>query len=294
MSPTTLERLAFYFGGVQSRQGLLGREALGAPEPSDPELALRLVEQMAAELRPDGSVGGAIVPTIWRAHELMDLGRTTDDPALARVMGWILERQGAPGAYAEGCDKGRHSRRLCEHYLGGFFSPGPASERIAPVSLPNGKVFRAEPAARFAVSCFALRAVLRAGLRGRPRVIRHLESLRLMATGWMDWTGYFPPDVIVAGMHALALGGPAYHATVERLIDAAAGRQRVDGQWTNADFFQIVEALTATGLPTARIVVRRAVSALEEKQRDDGSFGTSAQQERALIGLRAVLWATSG
>jgi hypothetical protein len=37
--------------------------------------------------------------------------------------------------------------------------------------------------------------------------------------------------------------------------------------------------------------VRRALPALEERQRADGSFGSTAQQERALIGLRALLWA---
>jgi hypothetical protein len=98
----------------------------------------------------------------------------------------------------------------------------------------------------------------------------------------------------MAGLHALALGGAAYRPTVQRLVDAAVRYQRVDGQWENMDFFQVLEALMATGLPTARTAVRRALSVLEERQRADGSFGGTARQERALIGLRALLWVGRG
>jgi len=294
VSPTPIERLARYFGALRTRQALLARVELGLADPGDAALSAQLAHDLGAELRPDGSVGGAAVPTIWRAHELMDLGRGPGDPALSRVVGWVLQRQDAPGAYGEGCDKTRHTQRICEHYVRGFFSPAAASERLAPITLPNGKAFRAEPAARFAISCLALRAVLRAGMSDRPAVVRHLESLRSLAEGWTDWTGLFAPDVIVAGLHALTLGGPSYRPTVERLVLLVASQQRADGQWDAADLFQAIEALIATGLPAARAVVRRAVPALEQRQRADGSFGATAQQERALIGLRAIRWADAG
>jgi hypothetical protein len=291
VSPTSLERLALYFGTLRTRQALLARAAIGTPDPADSALSAQLAQELAAEVRPDGSVRGAAVPTIWRAHELLDLGRIAGDPALARTLAWILDRQGRPGAYGEGCDKTRHAQRVCEHYIGGFFSAAPASERLAPITLPNGKAFRAEPAARFAISCLALRAVLRAGLGDRPAVRRHLDSLRLLAEDWTEWTGFFAPDAIVAGLHALALGGGEYRPTVERLVEGVSAQQRIDGQWANADLFQTIDALIASGLPSARAAVRRAVPALEERQRADGSFGATAQQERALIGVRAVVWA---
>ena len=294
MSPTPLERLALFFAPLRTRQALLARADLGVADPGDAALSARLAHDLAAELRPDGSVGGAAMPTIWRAHELMDLGGRPGDPGLSRVLGWVLQRQDAAGVYGEGCDKTRHTQRICEHYVRGFFSPAASSERLAPITLPNGKAFRAEPAARFAISCLALRAVLRAGMVERPAVARHLESLRSLAEGWTDWTGLFAPDVMVAGLHALALGGPPFRPTVERLVKLVAGQQRADGQWDAADLFQAIEALIATGLPAARAVVRRAVPALEGRQRVDGSFGATAQQERALIGLRAIRWAGAG
>ncbi|MGN6391797.1 MAG: hypothetical protein ACTHM9_06075 [Gemmatimonadales bacterium] len=291
MSVSVFERAKVYFGALPTRQGILGRRLLGIQAPTDGDLADTLGRRLASELRPDGSAAGSALATIWRAHELMDLGLEPASPGLAGTLGWILGRQDAPGAYGEGCDKSRHARRACAHWVGGFFSPGPPSERLAPITLPNGKAFRTEPAARFAVSCLALRAVLRAGLAGRPAVKRHLESLRTLADQWTEWSGFFAPDVIVAGVHALARGGTDSRGAVERLVDVVATRQQADGEWPNADLFQTVDALVATSLPAARLAVRRAAPALERRQRADGSFGATAQAERALIAVRALVWA---
>lgn len=291
MSPTPVERLARYFRPLRTRQGVLARAALGTPDADDGALASRLADGLAAELRPDGSVGGAVVPTIWRGQELLDLGRGQDDPAVARILAWLLERQGKPGAYGAGCDKERHAQRVCEHWMGGFFATASATERLAPITVPNGKVFRAEPAARFAVSCLALGVALRAGLLQRPAIRQHLESLRTLAEQWTEWTGFFAPDVILGGLHALALGGPDYRPTVETLVELVAAHQGGDGEWPNADLFLALEALVASGGPRARAAVRRAAPALAERQRPDGSFGAMAREERALIGLRALVWA---
>jgi hypothetical protein len=291
MSPTALERLALYFGVVRTRQGILARAALGTPGAGDAALAQELAAAVSAELRPDGTIMGGAVPTIWRAHELLDLGRDATDPALVRLLAWLMGRQGQPGAYGEGCDKARHAQRVCEHWVRGFFSPAPAEVRVAPITLPNGKPFRVESAARFAISCLGLRAALRAGLGDRPGPEQHLESLRLLAEQWTSWNGSFVPDVIVAGLHALALGGPRAVASVEQLVGMIAAHQAPDGLWPNADLFATLEALHATGLEAARAAVGRALPPLAERQRADGTFGAMAQQERALIALRAFRWA---
>jgi hypothetical protein len=291
MSPTALERLALYFGTLRTRQGILARAALDTPGAGDAALALELAGAMSAELKPDGTITGGAVPTIWRAHELLDLGRDTADPAVVALLTWLMGRQGQPGAYGEGCDKTRHAQRLCGHWARGFFSPAPAEVRVAPITLPNGKSFRVESAARFAISCLALRATLRAGLGDRPGPRQHLESLRLLAEQWTSWHGSFAPDVIVAGLHALALGGPEARASVEQLVGMIVAHQAPDGLWPNVDPFTTLEALHATGLEVARTAVGRALPALAERQRADGTFGAMAQQERALIALRAIRWA---
>lgn len=291
MSPTAVERLALYFGALRTRQGLLARAALGTPDPGDEALAQALATAMSGELRPDGTVGGGALATIWRAHELLDLGRDGSDPALAAIIAWVLASQDRPGAYGTGCDKARHAQRVCMHYASGFFSPAPAEVRVAPITLPNGKVFRVEPAARFAISCLGLRALLRAGLGHLPAARQHVESLRLLSEQWTGWSGFFAPDAMVAGLHALALADAGKGVSVGPVVEMIAAHQGPDGLWNNTDTFAMLEALQATGLDAARQAAQRALSTLVARQRVDGTFGVMAQQERALIVLRAILWA---
>jgi len=284
-----IERLAEFFSTAVTRQGILARKALGRPLPSDEDHRDRLVRELRRETRLDGSVGGAVVPTIWRAIELMDLGHGGDQSGTIRVMGWVLGLQGQPGAFGEECTDTRHSHKVCEHYIAGFFSPAPPNQRLAPISLPNGKVFRAEGAARFATSCLALRAALMAGHEKRPMVQQHLESLVLLQDVWTDWAGYFAPDMIVSALGAMALAPPPHREKLPRAAAFVAEHQAKDGTWPNADLFHTLEALLAAGTAEARIAIKRAAPALLARQRPDGTFGSTAQEERALIGLRALL-----
>jgi hypothetical protein len=285
-----IERLSLYFAELPTRQGLLARRALRRPAPGDEALSRRLLEAMRKETRLDGSVTGAVVPTIWRAHEFMDLGYRGDETSCARIMGWILGLQQKPGAFSQGCNPMRHAHGVCEHFISGFFSPAPPEHRLAPVMLPNGKVFRAESAARFAVSCLALRAVLRARFDGTT-IDQHVLSLIQLQERWADWNDYFAADAIIAGVHALAFVAQPHRGILSRLATLVAARQAPDGSWPNADLFHTLEALLALGTVEARAAVRQAVPALLSRQRADGSFGSTAQQERALIALRSLIWA---
>ena len=292
MIAAAIERLALFFGTEQTRQGLLARQALGMSDAADAALAGRLRHELASGVRPDGTVAGGAVPTIWRVHELLDLGEPEDSPVITRILTWLLAQQDRPGSFHDGCDRARHARRLCQHFLAGFFAPAPPAQRLAPVTLPTGKVFRVEPAARFAISCLALRAALRAGTDKRPSVKRHVQSLARISEQWTEWQGYFSPDAVAAGLHALAVAGPEHRDIVDRLVGVVTSNQGVEGEWAGADLFQVVDALLAAGTLEAQVTVRRAATALSARQRTDGTFGTMAQQERALIGLRALLWAS--
>jgi len=286
-----IEQLRLYFAPLATRQGVLARRSLGQPAPEDGRLAAELASRMLAEIGGDGSLSGEVVRTIWRAHELLDLGCDTNDPRWNRLMGWVVDLQRRPGAFSEGCAPARHSYRACQHFISGFFSPAPPEQRITPIMLPNGKVYRAEPAARFAISCLALRAALRAGLGDRQQIEHHTLSLVQLQHQWEQWNGYFAPDVIIAGVHSLALASPAQRRLVPQLGNGIAAHQGDDGTGPNADLFQTLDALVAVGSPTARQAVRRAIPPLLSRQRADGSFGSTAQQERALIALRALIWA---
>lgn len=284
-----VERLALFFAERPTRQGLLARAALGRPAPDDAELRCRLASRMLDETRLDGSLGGAALPTIWRAHELLDLGHGGEQPGTQKVMGWVMSLQGKPGAFGEGCAEPRHQHRACSHWLGGFFSPAPPEQRVAPITFPNGKVFRAEPAARFALSCLALRAAVRAGCLAWPGVQAHLIGLGRLEGEWEKWGSYYTPDLVASGLVGLG-GAPAPHTvTAHRVSATLAAHQEPDGTWAQAELFHVLEALTWAGTETARTALRRAAPALIERQRPDGSFPGPAREERAWIALRVLL-----
>jgi hypothetical protein len=289
-----IERLAEFFAPRTSRAAILAREGLGRPAPTDPAAREAAVAGLLEGLRPDGSVGGAALPTIWRAIELMDLGHSGQEPGTARLITWVLALAGQPGAFGEGCHPARHEQKACEHYLAGFFAPAPASERLAPITMPCGKTFRPEAAARFAVSCLGLRAVLQAGLAGRASVKKHLTSLSLLAEVWNDWGGYYAPDLVSSALFPLAIAPPVHRGATLRAAAFIADNQRDDGTWSNADLFHTLESLLAANTPPARKAVARAVPALLALQRKDGSFGPTAQEERALIGLRVLMMSQGG
>jgi hypothetical protein len=283
-----IERLARFFTPHQTRQGLLARRALGRPAAGDAAATLKLIRHLAAEVHRDGTVRGGLLPTAFRLIELLELGADEETAAIPRLTHWLLAQQDQPGAYSDGCTRPRHEAGACEHFLQGFFSPAPASQRVAPVSLPNGKAFRAEPAARFALSCLALRGVLGTSARSRTGPGRHLASLASLRGAWEEWNGYFPPDLVLTALTALA-AGPGERRPLGPITGFIAAQQSEDGRWPQADWFVALEALLAAGTPEAAGAIRRAAPALAASVRADGSFGPAAQQERALIGLRALL-----
>jgi hypothetical protein len=141
------------------------------------------------------------------------------------------------------------------------------------------------------VSCLALRAALRGRLDNRASVEQHFVSLLQLSEQWGDWNGYFAGDAIVAGIHALACVSKLPDGMPSKLASVIATKQAADGTWPNADLFATLETLLALRTPNAHAAVRRAIPALLSRQRTDGSLGSTAQQERALIALRALIWA---
>jgi hypothetical protein len=287
--PDAIARLATFFQAQPTRQGILARRLLGTPSPGDAELTMRLRRQLAAQVGPDGTVPGGLAFTAFRLIELIELGCDEETPAVPRLTRWLVQQQDQPGCYSEGCTPPRHEQGACEHFLSGFLSPGPADIRIAPVTIPNGKVFRAEPAARFALSCLGLRALLLTPARTYSGVKRHLTSLARLKEAWVTWDGYFPPDLVLTALTVLAAAGDAERSAVSAASRFVIEQQAADGGWPDGDRFVALEALHQVGTPEAAEAVRRALPGLIARQRSDGTFGPAAQQERGLIALRAMV-----
>jgi hypothetical protein len=283
-----IARLQAYFTPAATRQGILARRLLGAPSDGDEQLARDLARRLAGEIRADGSFGGAFVSTAWAIVELHDLG--DDSSAAGKLSGWLLARQEASGRFGEGCTPPRHSAKACEHFMKGFFAVAPPTERVAPLTLPTGKVIRSEGTARFAASCLALRALILAGQRSQPGVRKHLDSLAVAAAGPLP-TDHYPMELVVASLSTLAHAGHVEEATVT-YRDVLLNLQKADGTWPGLDSFIALEALMAEGSDKALGAVRRAIPSLLAGQRRDGTFGALARQERALIALEALLRAS--
>jgi hypothetical protein len=283
-----ITRLQDYFASASTRQGILARRLLGKPSADDSQLAKELTRRLTGEIRADGSVGGAFVSTAWAIVELNDLG---GDPAAAtRLSDWLLARQDAPGRFGEGCTPPRHAGRTCEHFMKGFFAVAPATERVSPLTLPIGKVIRSEGTARFAGSCLALRAAILAGQGSQDGVRRHIESLAVAATGPLP-TDHYPMEFVVASLSTLAHARQEQNA-IGAYRDLLLKRQKEDGTWSDLDSFMTLEALMTEGSEKALRAVRKAIPSLLAVQRRDGTFGALARQERALIGLEAMLTST--
>jgi hypothetical protein len=203
-----------------------------------------------------------------------------------RVLGWLLSRQERAGRFGEGCTEERHARGLCQHFLAGFFAAAGPGESIAPLTFPSGVTVHDEAPARFAASCFALRAALRARTERRQGVLEHVTSLINLGEVWGSWGGPWPPDVVFFALSGIAQAPLDYRERVERLASQVARRQGRSGEWAGADTIHAVDVLLGIPSAAAQGAVRAAVPALLE---DAEIFSGDGSDERSLIALRALL-----
>ena len=281
----SVDRLAAYFDRRTTRQAVVARKALGRRFGSDETLRTQLIGKAAGLL---GSSGGLRDPvaTVALVEDLVELEAAPQQ--LAAGVENLLVRSGQPGAFGEGCTAARHAKRVCEHFLGGFFAIAPTTQRVAPAGLPNGRVYRVESQARFALSCWVLDVAIRAGRVGDLGVQRHLDSFANLLEVWEAWDEFLVPDLAFGAMAALAAAPERWRPTLESLVRLAGNQQLADGTWPRVDFFSALDGLSRVNHPMARSVLERAAPGLLQRQRDDGSFGNLAQDDRALIGLRVL------
>lgn len=269
-----LGRARAFFRDRATPAGVVARRLLGRATAADEELADHLVRERRRRSRMDGSINGSLVDTARAAWELLDLGALADHAGVVRLTGFLLGRQDAPGRWGELTGLGD-----------GFFSPGPVDQSIAPLTLTAGVVLEHENDARFAASCIALRAILRAGFDERTRVRTHVDAL-------IGMSGLAPTlEVLVLG--TVGLASPDYAARVNELAESLVGRQNDDGTWAGVPLCHALEALSTIPTPAAREGVRRAAAPLLTMQAESGSFDEGDSEQLALIAVRALVTARS-
>ena len=252
--PQALTRLENFFAERDTRPGVIGRRYLGISKPEDERLAALLCLERDASTKMDGSIGGMFVNTVWTAWEMMDLGLDAVQGGLSKVVSWVVT----------------------------FLEGKPTSPAPTPLALPNGAVLTSEASATFAAECLGLRMLLRAGQDDRPGVLRRLERvLSLQPT--------LPDDLAACALGVVAVSPVPYRNRLPGCVARVAAAQRPDGTWGNADLLHMLESLVLAGIRPVQSVIERAIPELLGLQRPDGSFDDPPHEERALIGLRALL-----
>ncbi len=266
--------------------GYLARQDLGrgAPELASHLRGDLLARQHRAGYWPDeeDKPSTSIVETAEAIWRLLDLGLNPDAGAIKHAINWLHERRDAPGAYGEGCTPSRHEQQICEHFIGGFFSPGPP-DRSMEITLPNGQTVGSDAGARLLISERALRSILRADRRN-PQAQASIDGLKGLPL-YLEYGGNFTPAVLVGAIQALGWAGPAHRNVVEAGLETLADNQEKDGTWPNVEFFFVLEALLEAHHPLAERLMLKALRRLLDTQYNYGAWGRVYQVAQTRVGM---------
>lgn len=236
-----------------------------------PELARHLRGDLLAKQGRDGSWGeGGLLESAEALWQLLELGQPAGSAPVARALDWLLGRRDQEGTFSSGCTPARHEQRICEHYVQGLFSPGPADESQE-AALSNGQTVTSDAGARLLASERALRSILWAD-PSDPRAAASVIGLRSLPL-YVEYGGTFTPALLVGAVQALARAGPSAASELAAGLEALAGAQADDGTWPNVEFFFVLETLLELKHPLAEQMLARAVPRLLEIQHKYGAWG---------------------
>ncbi len=251
-----------------------------------PELGRHLRGDLLAKQSRDGYWGeenlAASAEALW---QLLDLGQFADSRAVQRALDWLYSRRDQEGSFGAGCTPARHEQRICEHYVSGFFSPGPADESQE-ITLANGQGVTSDVGARLLASERALRVALRAN-PADPRANASVSGLRSLPL-YLEYGGSYTPAVLVGALQALAWAGRPLPTEVQAGLETLAQAQESDGTWPNVELFFVIEALLEIDHPLALKLISRSVERLLETQLKYGAWGRRHQAAQTWIATRAL------
>ena len=275
------------------------REAFGE-YTEDSEIIGDVAHELLAHQSADGSWGGSLAVTSEALLLLSDLQVPAHFvAAVARATQWLRQRRTAAGRYSEGCSPEMHERGLCEHFAGGFFSPGPADRDFSGTRLASGLIFRSDRDARLGLSCLALRAVRRWGNPSFDDLL-HLRVLARMASQALrngaQPLAMAPLIEVLSALTSAPRRGEFIHS-LHGALTRLAGMQRADGSWPDADPFHVADIFllavhSGYGSPVFDAALARTAEVFAITQHADGSWGPDDGPARLLTAWRTLRYAT--
>lgn len=280
-----VDRARSWLSDRRDYYGYLARRNTGRGAP---ELAAHLRGDLLARQQPDGRWGENLVSSTEALWQLLDLGLAADASSAARGADWLYGRRDIEGAHGEGCTPGRHEQRACEHFISGFFSPGPPDESQE-ITLANGQTVTSDSGARLIASERALRTLLRVD-PSDPRATASVVGLRSLPL-YLDYGGTFTPAVLVGALQALAWISNGWPAEAKAGLKTLAVNQASDGTWPNVELFFVLEMLLEVRNQLATQMMEKAIPRMLETQHKYGAWGRrhlAAQTWIAVQVLEAV------
>lgn len=278
-----IDRAREWLGERRDYYGYLSRRETGRGAP---ELAGHLRGDLLAQQGPDGSWGeGNVAETADAIWHLLDYGMPSNSRQVLQAMHWLYGRRDADGAFNSGCTPARHEAHICEHFLSGFFSPGPSDEPLE-ITLDNGQTVNSDVGARLLISERTLRTLLRAGPHD-PRTGESVTGLRGLPI-YLEYGGSYTPAVLVGALQALGWVTGAYPGELDAGLEVMANAQEKDGTWANVEFFFALEMLLEVDHPLSRKMLKRSVERLLESQHKYGAWGRNYVAPQTWIAVRVL------
>lgn len=296
---TALERAQEHLFQLQVLESFIARREIEGGTAEDDEIIGAVGDELLSHQSPDGSWGGSLAVTAEALLLLDDLHVPSRFATpVARAEQWLRKRRRASGRYTEGCDPDRHKAALCEHFAGGFFSPGPPSKDFSNTRLASGLVFPTDRDARLGLSSLALHAVRRWS-RCTTDDFSHLEALARIANSALRghssaWK--MPTLIMVLSALTSAPRRPGFIIVLHGALTRLAGMQRADGSWPDADAFLVAEVFLLAvhrgyGSPVFDAAIARTAEMLALVQQEDGGWGATVEPPRLLSGWRTLRYA---
>ena len=297
--PTALARAQDHLFQLHVLESFIARREYEGGTDDDVEIIAAVGDELLSHQSADGSWGGSLAVTSEALLLLDDLHVPSRFATpVAKAEQWLRKRRRAAGRITEGCDPDRHKAALCEHFAGGFFSPGPPTRDFANTRLATGLVFKTDKDARLGLSALALHAVRRWS-RCTMDDLNHLDALARLANKALRTSEEdiaMPTLLMVLAALTSAPRRPEFITVLHGALTRFARTQRADGTWPDADPFLAADVFLLAvhrgyGSPVFDAAIARTAEMLALAQHEDGSWGPAVEPPRLLLGWRVLRYA---